>query len=152
MTATMEDRSRPAAAARTARDRGAYGFSRQTRQRRAVLRGLAAHPGFVTAQTLHARLVAAGEQIGLVTVYRTLHTLAGAGLLDTARDPSEGQLFRVRPAHSHQHYLICRDCRCSVPVTSASVERWASAQGHRHGFTDVQHVIELSGICAACRS
>jgi Fur family ferric uptake transcriptional regulator len=152
VTATMEDQSRPASAARTAGDRGAYGFSRQTRQRRAVLRGLAAHPGFITAQTLHARLLASGERIGLVTVYRTLHTLAGAGLLDTARDPSEGQLFRIRPTHSHQHYLICRDCRCSIPVTSASVEDWVSALGQRHSFTDVQHVIELTGICAACRS
>ncbi len=117
-----------------------------------ALRGLAAHPCFVTAQTLHTRLPAEGGRIGLTTVYRTLHMLAEAGLPDTARDPSEGQLFRICHARDHQHYLICRSCRRSVPVTSASVERWASVLGHRHGFTDVQHVIELTGVCAACRS
>ena len=113
---------------------------------------MAADPGFVTAQVLHARLLAAGDRIGLATVYRTLHALAGAGLLDSARDPGGGQLFRLRPARSHQHYLICRNCRRSIIVTSAAVERWASAAGRRHGFTEVQHVIELTGVCATCRT
>jgi Fur family transcriptional regulator, ferric uptake regulator len=132
---------------------GAPGFARQTRQRRAVLRRLASHPGFVTAQALHAELLAAGERVGLATVYRTLHALTAAGLADTARDPADGQLFRIRPRRgqrSHQHYLICRICRRSVTVTSPAVERWASALGRRHGFTDVRHVIEVTGVCAAC--
>jgi Fur family ferric uptake transcriptional regulator len=124
---------------------GPAGLGKQTRQRRAVLRSLARSPGFVTAQALHARLVADGEQIGLSTVYRALHALSRAGLLDTARDPSGGQLFRIRPGRgqgSHQHYLLCRSCRRSVTVTSAAVECWASAIGRRHGFTDV---------CGTCR-
>lgn len=129
------------------------GFARPTRQRRAVLRRLASHPGFVTAQALHAELLAAGERVGLATVYRTLHALTTAGLADTARDPDDGQLFRIRPRRgrtSHQHYLICRICRRSVTVTSPAVERWASALGRRHGFTGVRHVIEITGVCAAC--
>ena len=65
--------------------------------------------------------------------------------------PPTGQLFRIRPGrHGHQHYLICRNCRRSVTVTSAAVERWASALGRRHGFTGVQHVIEVTGFCATC--
>ena len=152
MTAASAARPGPAANTRGTRTPGGYGFGRATRQRRAVLRRLAANPGFVTAQALHARLLAAGDRIGLTTVYRTLHALTRAGVLDTARDPAKGQLFRMRAAHSHQHYLICRACRRSVAVTSAAVERWASAAGRRHGFTDVQHVIEMTGVCAACRS
>ena len=132
---------------------GVAGFARQTRQRQAVLRCLASHPGFVTAQALHTELLAAGERVGLATVYRTLHALTTAGLADTARDPADGRLFRTRPGRgwrSHQHYLICRICRRSVTVTSPAVERWASALGRRHGFTDVRHVIEVTGVCAAC--
>jgi Fur family transcriptional regulator, ferric uptake regulator len=134
---------------------GVAGFARQTRQRRAVLRCLASHPGFVTAQVLHTELRATGERIGLATVYRTLHALTGAGLADTARDPADGQLFRIRPGRgqrSHQHYLICRHCRRSVTVTSPAVEQWVSALGRQHGFTDVRHVIEVTGICATCGS
>ena len=151
MTVESSARPGPGALASRTRARGGYGFGRQTRQRRAVLRCLAAGPGFVTAQDLHARLLAGGDRIGLATVYRTLHALTGAGVLDTARDPAGGQLFRLRPVRSHQHYLICRDCRRSVTVTSAAVERWASALGRRHGFTEVRHVIELTGVCSTCR-
>ena len=132
---------------------GTPGFARQTRQRRAVLRRLASHPGFITAQALHTEMLAAGERVGLATVYRTLHALTAAGLADTARDPADGQLFRIRPGRgwpSHQHYLICRICRRSVTVTSPAVERWASVLGRRHGFTDVRHVIEVTGVCGAC--
>jgi Fur family transcriptional regulator, ferric uptake regulator len=131
---------------------GSAGFARQTRQRRAVLGCLASDLGFVTAQDLRARLLAAGERVGLATVYRTLHAMAAAGLADTARDPAAGQLFRFRPGpHGHQHYLICRRCRRSVTVTPAAVEHWASALGRDHGFTEIQHVIEFTGLCGTCR-
>jgi Fur family transcriptional regulator, ferric uptake regulator len=132
---------------------GLTGFARQTRQRRAVLHCLASHPGFVTAQALHTELLATGDRVGLATVYRTLHALTAAGLADTARDPADGQLFRIRLGHgwhSHQHYLICRICRRSVTVTSPAVEQWVSALGRHHGFTDVRHVIEVTGVCATC--
>lgn len=130
-------------------------FSKRTRQREAVLRSLSEHLGFVSAQTLHARLREAGENIGLTTVYRTLNALADAGLIDTVRQAERqataGQLFHARPTDGHQHYLVCRDCGHSVTVTSTVVEDWASGVGDDHGFTEVHHVIELSGICASCR-
>ncbi|MGW0820317.1 transcriptional repressor [Streptomyces sp. NPDC002845] len=45
---------------------------RTTRQRRAVLRALADCQDFVSAQELHALLVADAHAIGLTTVYRAL--------------------------------------------------------------------------------
>jgi hypothetical protein len=30
------------------------------------------------------------------------------------------------------------------------VERWAAQVAHEHGFTDVDHTVELLGLCAAC--
>jgi Fur family ferric uptake transcriptional regulator len=132
------------------------GFSKRTRQREAILRSLTEQAGFVSAQTLHTRLRTSGERIGLSTVYRTLHALAGAGLVDVVRDApppaSSGQLFRARPTNGHQHYLVCRSCGHSVTITSPAVERWAIGIGREHDFTDVHHVIELTGQCADCRS
>jgi Fur family ferric uptake transcriptional regulator len=132
------------------------GFSKGTRQREAILRSLTEHAGFVSAQTLHIRLRTSGERIGLTTVYRTLHALAEAGLVDVVRGApppaSSGQLFRARPGDGHQHYLVCRSCGHSVTITSSAVERWATGIGRDHDFTDVHHVIELTGQCADCRS
>jgi Fur family transcriptional regulator, ferric uptake regulator len=30
------------------------------------------------------------------------------------------------------------------------VERWAAALGAEHGFTDVTHTVEVTGVCADC--
>lgn len=132
------------------------GFRKRTRQREAILRSLTEHPGFVSAQTLHTRLLTSGERIGLTTVYRTLHALAKAGLVDIVREApppaTSGQLFRARPADGHQHYLVCRSCGHNVTITSPAIEDWATDIAHRWEFTDVHHVIELTGLCADCRT
>lgn len=128
------------------------GFDKQTRQRDAVLRSLNDHTGFISAQALYSRLRTSGEPIGLSTVYRVLHALADVGLVDILRASSatSGQLFRLRPTDGHQHYLICRRCDHSVTISSTTIEQWVTDVGLKHDFTDVHHVIELSGVCADC--
>jgi Fur family ferric uptake transcriptional regulator len=115
-----------------------------------VRQALAGNSEFVSAQLLHARLLVAGRRIGLNTVYRVLRELVDAGKVDVMRDPSGGQLFRSRLGPRHSHYLFCRVCGYSVPVDSEFVESWASTAGESHGFVNVEHTIELIGICADC--
>jgi Fur family transcriptional regulator, ferric uptake regulator len=124
---------------------------RSTRQRRAVLAALAQDPDFTSAQALHQQLLERGERIGLTTVYRTLHALASAGLVDTVREGAGQQRFRARPTPEHQHYLVCRQCGNNQPVTSTAVECWARTVARDLDFAEVEHVIELTGICADCQ-
>jgi Fur family ferric uptake transcriptional regulator len=114
------------------------------------MHALSEPPGFVSAQELHARMLLAGQRVGLNTVYRALNTFADRGWVDVVRRPSGEQLFRRRPGPRHAHYLLCRGCGHSVAVTSELVEHWAGTVGDEHGFTDVEHVIELTGLCAHC--
>ncbi len=116
-----------------------------------MLAALAEDPDFTSAQALHQRLLERGERIGLTTVYRTLHTLAAAGLVDAVREGAGQQRFRARPTPEHQHYLVCRRCGNNQPVTSTAVERWARTVAKDLDFAEVEHVIELTGICARCR-
>jgi Fur family ferric uptake transcriptional regulator len=106
--------------------------------------------GFTSAQGLHAALVAGGSRIGLTTVYRRLHELERDGLVDVARDERGERLHRLRAGEQHRHYLFCRACGRSVPVESGPVERWAAAVGPAAGFRDVDHVLELRGVCERC--
>lgn len=123
-----------------------------TRQRQAVAETLAEHGEFITVQDLHLVMRSAGHRIGLSTVYRTLSALAEAGAADTFRDPAGVQHYRVRTTAEHQHYLLCRSCGISIPITSQAIEAWAHETATGLGFAEVAHVIELSGICAACRN
>ncbi len=121
----------------------------QTRQRSAVWTALQASAGFISAQQLHARLRDSGDGVGLATVYRTLQALADDGVLDVVRG-IDGEVLYRRCSTGHHHHLTCRHCRRTVEVDSAAVERWADEVATDHGFTDVDHVVEVFGTCREC--
>ncbi|WP_328935059.1 MULTISPECIES: transcriptional repressor [unclassified Streptomyces] len=125
---------------------------RWTRQRNAVLRMLHGSPEFVSARELHAALTAEGSTVGLTTVYRTLRILERDGHVDVVRDKGGERLYRPQPADGHRHYLVCRHCGLSRPVEAEAVERWAEGVAADTGFSEVEHTVELTGICDQCRS
>ncbi|MEU6352420.1 Fur family transcriptional regulator [Streptomyces sp. NPDC047072] len=124
---------------------------RPTRQRVALLTALARCHDFVSAQDLHARMVESGTPIGLTTVYRALCDLEAAGEVDVAQAGADERLYRWRPDGRHRHYLICRACGLSRPVDAEVVEEWAGRIAVDSGFAGVEHVVELTGVCADCQ-
>lgn len=126
-------------------------IGRRTAQRTSVVRALIDHGGFVGARALHDVLRTQGARVGLNTVYRTLAALVDAGRADVVRDRGGERLFRHRPFPEHQHYLLCRACGLSTPVDSAAVETWAARVADSSGFAEVEHTVELTGLCPQCR-
>lgn len=122
---------------------------RPTRQRRAVATCLDRIDDFRSAQEIHALLQERDERVGLATVYRTLQALAESGEVDVLRSEDGETLYR-RCSESHHHHLVCRTCGRTVEVAGPAVERWADAVAREHGFTDVDHTLELVGTCATC--
>ena len=124
---------------------------RSTRQRAAISALLDNVEEFRSAQELHDELRRRGEGIGLTTVYRTLQSMAAAGLLDTLRTDSGESVYRQCSDH-HHHHLVCRTCGATVEVEGAAAESWATEVAALHGFSDVSHTIEIFGVCADCTS
>jgi Fur family ferric uptake transcriptional regulator len=122
---------------------------RDTRQRRALRECLDGLDSFASAQQLHDTMRVGGAKIGLATVYRTLQAMAEAGEVDTVRTDDGETLYR-KCGTQHHHHLVCRRCGLTIEVDGPSVEQWASKAAQAHGFTDVKHVVELFGLCAAC--
>ncbi|MHB1062952.1 MAG: Fur family transcriptional regulator [Georgenia sp.] len=123
---------------------------RMTKQRSAVSGLLEQTEDFRSAQQLHEMLRAAGESVGLATVYRTLQSLAEAGEVDVLRIDDGESLYRRCVKQQHHHHLVCRECGRTVEVEGAPVERWASQVAQQHGFVDVDHHAELFGTCGEC--
>ena len=124
--------------------------TRSTRQKRAVEAELTSSEDFRTAQEIHEALRRDGQSVGLATVYRSLQALAASGDVDVVKtDAGEAAYRRCSP--SHHHHLVCRQCGFTVEIEGPAVERWASAQSAEHGFADVQHTIELFGLCPDCQ-
>ncbi len=121
-----------------------------TRQRDVVLAALGEGESFRSAQDLHADLRAAGQRVGLTTVYRHLQALADAGEVDALRTDDGQTVYRRCASARHHHHLVCRGCGRTVEVEGPAVERWARAVAHKHGFSDVEHTVEVFGTCADC--
>lgn len=125
---------------------------RMTKQRAALAALLDTVTTFTSAQELHERLVATGEQVGLATVYRNLQLFAEHGLVDVVHNVDGESVYRRCAKPEHHHHLVCRRCGKTVEIAGPTVESWAELVGDGHGFVDIEHTIELFGICAGCAS
>ena len=123
---------------------------RGTRQAAALAAVLAELPGFCSAQDIHAELRRRGERIGLTTVYRHLQVLSEDGEIDTVRDNTGETLYRRCQTSLHHHHVTCRSCGHSVEVAGPAVERWADRVAAEAGFVEVDHTVEISGLCPQC--
>ena len=122
---------------------------RPTRQRAAVAAALADVEEFRSAQELHARLRESGDRVGLATVYRNLQAMAADGEIDMLRTDDGEAVYRACST-GHHHHLVCRTCGRTVEVEGPAVESWAQRMSAEHGFTDVEHTVEIVGTCADC--
>lgn len=130
---------------------------RVTKQGEAVRDALSAAGGFRSAQDVYATLRTEGGTIGLSTVYRHLQSLVDAGIVDVIHTPEGEATYRycgagVPGGSGHHHHLVCRRCGRTEEVEGRVVERWAGEVAERHGYVEVDHTVELFGVCASCAS
>ena len=62
----------------------------------------------------------------------------------------EGEALYRRCSDGHHHHLLCRECGTAVEIEAAEVEAWTERVSRQHGFRDVDHTVEIIGICEAC--
>lgn len=123
---------------------------RNTKQRRAIAGALRSLEDFISTQELHRRLQDEGQSVSLATTYRILQSMADAGEVDVLRNAEGEAIYRRCEAEHHHHHLVCRSCGAAVELEAPAVEEWADGTAAQHGFTDVDHTVEITGICGNC--
>jgi Fur family ferric uptake transcriptional regulator len=123
---------------------------RPTAQRVAVIEALGDRERPVTAQALHRAVRRRAGGPGLATVYRTLHALAAAGLVESFAEGEEQAYRLCEPAH--HHHLICERCGRVTTIPSCEVEDWAEEVAARRGFAVTGHRADVFGVCRSCRA
>lgn len=126
------------------------GGARTTRQGVAVHAVLAESSGFASAQDLYTELRRRGESVGLTTVYRHLQMLADTKAVDVLHTPEGETVYRLCGSETHHHHLVCRRCGRTVEIEGREVERWSQRVAAERGFVDVDHTVEVFGVCADC--
>lgn len=124
---------------------------RATTARRAVLEALlAAGATHLSADELAQRIHTDHPAIHLSTVYRTLESLADAGLLNLAR-------FHDSPVTYHlavdvHHHAVCTSCGETLNLPAAVLSPVVRDLAKRYGFVAEPKHLTILGLCAACSS
>ena len=125
--------------------------TRNTAQAGAVRDALERAGGFGSVQEVYDALRSDAQGVGLTTVYRHLQGLAARGVADVIVSPDGTAAYRYcRAPGTHHHHLVCRSCGRAEEVEGPAVERWTSAVAEEFGYTDVNHTVEIFGICSSC--
>ena len=121
-----------------------------TRQRRAVLRVIAACAGPLDPAGVYREAKATCPGIGLTTVYRTLEVLHGLGIV--RRVHLEQGCHSYAPAgNGHRHRLICAHCNAVVEFDLCDLSALLQAISLQTGFRIEGHWLQLYGTCPQCQ-
>lgn len=126
------------------------GMQRNTRQRSAILEALQRQDDFRSAQQIHEQMRADGETVGLATVYRNLQALAQSDRLDVLVGDDGETRYRQCEASGHHHHLVCRRCGRTVEFLAPELETAMARIADAEGFSDLDHTLEVFGLCADC--
>ena len=100
----------------------------------------------LSAEEVYKELLAAGEEIGLATVYRVLTQFEGAGLVMRHHFEGGQSVFELNRGGHHDH-LVCVKCGAVVEFFDEVIEERQRAMAADKGFKIVDHSLVIYGDC-----
>lgn len=122
---------------------------KRTPQREALLRVLEEADRPLSAEEIRERM--AESRSGLPTVYRNLERFTQEGWAEAL--VGSDLVMRYVRCHSghHHHHIQCEACGRMVEVEGCAVESALSNLESSTGYRLTRHVLQLFGLCPACR-
>ncbi|WPL18529.1 Ferric uptake regulation protein [Thiorhodovibrio winogradskyi] len=105
----------------------------------------------LSAEDVYKELLAAGEDIGLATVYRVLTQFESAGLLVRHHFEGGQSVFELNRGSHHDH-LVCLKCGLILEFVEEVIEERQRAIAEQKGFKIEDHSLVIYGICPNCQS
>ncbi|MCG8375486.1 MAG: ferric iron uptake transcriptional regulator [Chlorobiales bacterium] len=96
----------------------------------------------LSAEDIYRRLIDAGEDVGLATVYRVLTQFEDAGLISRHHFESGHSVFELDSGLHHDH-MVCLESGQVVEFVSEDIERLQREIADKHGYELVEHSLVL---------
>ena len=100
----------------------------------------------LSAEDVYRALLAAGDEVGIATIYRVLTQFEAAGLVIRHNFAEGHAVFELDSGEHHDH-IVCDDCGAIVEFMDTTIERRQLQIAKRHGFTLRDHSLVLHGRC-----
>jgi Fur family ferric uptake transcriptional regulator len=105
----------------------------------------------LSPQTIYQRSQDAHEDIGLVSVYRTLELLTDLALVRRVHGSGGCQGY-VCASPGHTHHLICEKCEKVIEFSGSSdLADLVRRIERQTGFIIDDHLLQLHGLCPECQ-
>ena len=99
-------------------------------------------PQHLSAEDVYRALLAAGEDVGLATVYRVLTQFESAGLVARHHFETGHSVFELAKGEHHDH-MVCIDTGDVVEFTDSGIEQRQRQIAEEHGYELVDHSLVL---------
>ena len=123
---------------------------RLTPQRMMILSAIENSNDHISAEEIHAQIIAKYPRVNISTVYRTLELLNRLGLV-TETDLGGGRVRYHPAAKGHHHHLVCQECGAIIDLDESLLSPLKSALLREYKFSaDLRH-LAIFGHCEKCR-
>jgi len=96
----------------------------------------------LTADDIYRRLVNAGEEIGLATVYRVLSQFESAGLV-VKHNFESGQAYYELDSGEHHDHMVCVETGKVIEFISEEIEAAQKKIADAHGYDIEDHSLVI---------
>jgi Fur family ferric uptake transcriptional regulator len=96
----------------------------------------------LSADELYQRLIQAGEEVGLATVYRVLSQFESAGLV-VRHNFEEGRSVFERSSAEHHDHMVCLESGKVIEFVNERIEELQHEVADKHGYEIVSHNMVL---------
>jgi len=95
-----------------------------------------------SAEDMYKKLLDAGEDIGLATVYRVLTQFETAGLVTRHNFEGGHSIFELDDGSHHDH-MVCVESGEVIEFFNADIEKLQSDMAAKHGYEIIDHNLVL---------
>jgi len=96
----------------------------------------------MSAEDVYKALLAAGEDVGLATVYRVLTQFEAAGLVNRHNFDSGHSVFELDSGDHHDH-MVCLKTNTVIEFNNDEIERLQKKIAQEHGYELLDHSLVL---------
>ena len=99
-------------------------------------------PQHLSAEDIYRRLLDAGDDVGLATVYRVLTQFEHAGLVTRHNFASDHSVFELESGRHHDH-MVCVETGRVIEFANEDIERLQREIAGQHGYELADHSLIL---------
>ena len=96
----------------------------------------------LSAEDIYRKLIEAGEEVGLATVYRVLTQFEQAGICIRHNFEEGHAVYELTPSDHHDH-MVCLDTGDVIEFTDDIIEERQKMLATEHGYEIIDHSMVL---------